>query len=309
MRMMTDPVALSAPVRASLTDRPEEILKFAIDALARGDVALATLVDIRGGAARPLGSQVAVAADGRFCGFVSGGCVEAAVASEALQAMAEGRDRLVKFGEGSPFFDIVLPCGGGITVAIYLLRDAEPVQQVLKLLGLRQAAALYYDLRNSKLEIDSRPPVRSRWMDEGFVTVFRPQTRILLSGQPTETQAVLRLAIASGYEAIEIGSLDRLASIGGIDPYTAVALLHHDLDAETDVLRQVLASEAFYIGALGSTRTHRRRVERLTALGISDPLMHKIKAPIGMFGPTRDANALALSVLADIAAARLQTFG
>jgi xanthine dehydrogenase accessory factor len=55
--------------------------------LAKGGVALATLVEIRGGAARALGSHVAVAADGRFCGYVSGGCIEAAVASEALDAM------------------------------------------------------------------------------------------------------------------------------------------------------------------------------------------------------------------------------
>jgi hypothetical protein len=50
--------------------------------------------------------------DGGYWGFVSGGCTEAAVASEAIAALRVGHDRFLKLGEGSPFFDIVLPCGG-----------------------------------------------------------------------------------------------------------------------------------------------------------------------------------------------------
>jgi xanthine dehydrogenase accessory factor len=90
-----------------------------------------------------------------------------------------------------------------------------------------------------------------------------------------------------------------------IDPYTAVVLLHHDLEIEMPVLEVALASSAFYIGALGSTRTHRNRVQRLELSGTDRQQIDRIKAPIGMFGPTKDATALALSVLADIAAARL----
>lgn len=307
MRTMTNLLALPSPSRASLSDSPEEILRFAMDAFGRGDVALATLVDIRGGAARSLGSQLAVAADGRFCGFVSGGCVEAAVALEALQAIAEGRDRQVKFGEGSPFFDIVLPCGGGITVAIHLLREVAPIRHVLHMLGRRQAVSLIYSPGSSTLHTGDAKQ-RSGWMDKIFFAVFRPKTRILLSGQLAETEAVSRLAAASGYDVVGVEN----SGVSGaelIDPYTAVALLHHDLETESDILSKILASPAFYIGALGSSRTHRRRVERLTVLGIEPTLIDKIKAPIGMFGPTRDTTALALSVLADIAAARLQTFG
>ncbi|MGO7591922.1 XdhC family protein [Rhizobium leguminosarum] len=308
MDQILAPVTAPIPVRASSTDDPAELLRFAIDAHRLGAAALATLVDIRGGAARALGAHMAVAADGRFCGYVSGGCVEAAVASEALLAMAQGRDRTVKFGDGSPFFDIVLPCGGGISVAIHVLKDVGVLQHVLDRLERRQAAALAYSPGQQALEpVDPLP--RAQWLGQDFVTVYRPRTRVVLSGQTIEAQAVARLAEASGYDVIVRGQSEggRVAA-DIIDPFTAVVLLHHELDAEAAILETALASPGFYIGALGSTRTHRRRVERLRAMAFRKDDIARIKAPIGMFGPTRDATSLALSVLADIAAARLAAY-
>ncbi|MGO7686881.1 XdhC family protein [Rhizobium ruizarguesonis] len=301
------PITAPIPVRASSTDDPVELLRFAIDAHGLGAAALATLVDIRGGAARALGAHMAVAADGRFCGYVSGGCVEAAVASEALLAMAQGRDRTVKFGDGSPFFDIVLPCGGGISVAIHVLKDVGALRHVLDCLERRQAAGLAYSPGQRALK-PVEPLPRAQWLEQDFVTVYRPRTRVVLSGQTIEAQAVARLAEASGYDVIAMapGGVRPVADI--IDPFTAVVLLHHELDAEAAILEIALASPGFYIGALGSTRTHRRRVERLRAMAFRKDDIARIKAPIGMFGPTRDATSLALSVLADVAAARLVAY-
>ncbi|RFB85106.1 hypothetical protein B5K08_26655 [Rhizobium leguminosarum bv. trifolii] len=302
------PLAAPIPARVSSTDDPAELLRFAIDVHGRGAAALATLVEIRGGAARTLGSHVIVTADGRFCGYVSGGCVEAAVAAEALVAMKEGRDRVVKLGDGSPFFDIVLPCGGGISVAIHVLKNAGALQHVLDRLDRRQPAALAYSPERQTLEpVD--PPHRACWRERDFVGVYRPRTRLVLSGQTIEAQTVARLAAVAGYDVVncEQGEEGRAAA-GSIDPFTAVVLFHHDLDAEAAILKTALRSPAFYIGALGSTRTHRRRVERLAALAFGRDEIDRIKAPIGMFGPTRDATSLALSVLADVAAARLVAY-
>jgi len=297
------------PTRALTSDRIDDLLRFAVEAFDRGPVALATLVKIRGGAARALGSHMVVASDGRFCGYVSGGCVEAAVATEALLAMAEGRDRTVKFGEGSPFFDVVLPCGGGISVAIHLLRSTEALQQVLDRLSQRQTAALCYSPQSEALTL-TEVRARSGWIDEDFVTVYRPTTRVVISGATAEVEAVTRLAETSGYAVTDWRDVTVARNASQLlDPFTAVALLHHDLDAEATILTAALHSDAFYIGALGSTRTHHRRVERLRGRSFSQLDIDRIKAPIGMFGPTRDAASLALSVLADIAAARLTSFG
>ncbi len=78
--------------------------------------------------------------DGRYCGFVSGGCVEAA-AAEALEMMGSGRDREIRYGEGSPWFDIVLPCGGGITLTLHKLRSAQPLLAVLNRLEQKTGGA------------------------------------------------------------------------------------------------------------------------------------------------------------------------
>jgi xanthine dehydrogenase accessory factor len=296
------------PVRADSVDNPADILGFAVEAAQHGGAALATLVEIRGGAARALGAHVAVASDGRFCGYVSGGCVEAAVAAEALEAIAEGRDRIVKFGDGSPFFDIILPCGGGITIAIHVIRDADVVRQALRDLAERKSVALAYMTDTQSLVRLEKVPPRSGWRDTEFVSVYRPATRVVISGQTGEAEAVQRLAEASGYE-VKIVDSGTASQATAFDAFTAVVLLHHELDLEEDVLGKALASPSFYVGALGSTRTHHQRIERLKSNGIPSEAFDRIKAPIGLFGPTRDSTSLALSVLADIAAARLETFG
>lgn len=298
---------MPSPVRANSVDNEADILRFAIEAAQSGRSALATLVEIRGGAARALGAHVAVASNGRYCGYVSGGCVEAAVAAEALEAIAEDRDRIVKFGEGSTFFDIALPCGGGITIAIHVLRDTDVLKDALGDLASRKSLALSYRPETESLVRLERVPVRSGWHDKDFICVYRPVTRVVISGQTGEAEAVRRLAEASGYDLTLLGSRSS-SQATAIDAFTAVVLLHHDLNLEEDLLRRALSSPAFYIGALGSTRTHRRRIDRLRSIGMPSEAFDRIKAPIGLFGPTRDSTSLALSVLADIAASRSETF-
>ncbi|MFS8056128.1 XdhC family protein [Rhizobium sp. BR 317] len=306
----TSDVLTPAPVRALTTDDTIEILGFASACLKAGsDVVLATLVEIRGGAARALGSHMVVAADGRFCGYVSGGCVEAAVACEALLALVKGCDRIVTFGDGSPFFDIVLPCGGGITIALHLLKDGGPIEEVLRRIDERRPAGLRYCRERQSLQF-MEPPERAGWQGGDFLTNYRPRTRVVISGHTVEASAVACLAAASQFDVLvyENGEFGR-DIVRQIDTYTAILFLHHDLDREESLLRRVLGSPAFYVGALGSTRTHRKRVERLKELGYSNDDIARIKAPIGIFGPTRDAYSLALSVMADVVACRLAIYG
>lgn len=160
---------LPTPVRALLTDEPIDLLTFAAHSFNGGRVAIATLVEIRGGAARALGSHVIVLGDGRFAGYVSGGCVEAAVAAEALLAIADDCDRLVLFGEGSPFLDVVLPCGGGITVAIHVLRRVEEIEIAIERLKQRQVTALRYSPEQQSLVLAERTQ-RSGWVGDDFLS-------------------------------------------------------------------------------------------------------------------------------------------
>ena len=292
----------STPRQAFATDDSREILRFALEALTGGRAAaLVTLVDILGGAARPLGAHMAVRDDGLYCGLVSGGCVEAAAAHEAMAVIASGHDRYVRYGQDSPWFDIVLPCGGGITLAIHKLRSAQALLAVLNRLEQRLPAGLRYDSRTQTLQTLPEPP-RTRGYRDGFETGYRPGVRLIIHGHSLEAQATTELALAAGYEVLNFKEYDA----GQIDADTAVILLLHDLHRELSVLQAARVASRFYIGALGSQSTHCKRQQKLSELGWSRDEIERIRAPIGIFPKARDARSLALSVLAEVAAARLE---
>ncbi|WP_312979518.1 XdhC family protein [Atlantibacter sp.] len=291
------------PEQAFLTDDSQTILRFAADALTAGmAAALVTLVEIRGGAARPLGAQMAVREDGLYCGFVSGGCVESAVAYEAMEAMRSGHDRTVMYGEGSPYFDIVLPCGGGITLTVHNLRAVQPLLAVLNSLEQRKAAGLRYSPGSQTLV--STHNGQTGWVGGDFVVNYRPCTRVIVYGHSLEAHVTAHVAKAAGFDVHTSDSVDPKTALLLIDDDTAVLLLYHDLHRELPLLQCALAAQPFYIGALGSSRTHEKRVAALAGAGWSPEDIARIKAPVGIFPKARDAHSLALSVLADIAAVR-----
>lgn len=287
------------PHAALATDDPALVLDFALDALGAGmPTALVTLVAVTGGSSRAPGAQMAVRTDGHYCGVVSGGCVEAAAAAEAMAALAEGRGRRVRFGAGSPFFDIALPCGGGITLDIHLLADAAPLLSVRRALLARGRAALLFGAGGEGLSpVD--PAGGTARFGAGLRVVYRPEVRLVVSGAGLEAETLCMLALASGY-TVSPAAGERLA----IDRDTAVVLLHHDIERDLPVLSRALSAAPFYLGALGSRRTHQRRVARLSAMGFTPSEIDRIKAPVGLFPRARDARTLALSILADIAAVR-----
>lgn len=296
--------AAVAPLRMLLSDDDEQILGFALASMRAGmGAALVTLSGIRTGAARSLGAHMAVRADGGYCGFVSGGCVEAAVAMEAVRAIETGRDRECVYGEGSPYFDVVLPCGGGITLTIHVLRSPDALQQVLTSLRDRRRAGTRYSPATQRLEAVSGR-VSTGWRGSDFDRSYRPRARLLAFARSIELATLTALAEASGYEVVVGEALRGDELQRWVDEDTAVVLLYHDPELERPALTAALGCKPFYIGALGSSRTHRQRVEALQALGYAERDIARIKAPIGLFPKARDARSLALSILADIAAIR-----
>lgn len=102
------------------TDVSDDILATALDWKQAGKgVALATVVTTWGSAPRPVGSQLAVDNDGKFIGSVSGGCIEGAVVTEALDAIADGKPRMLDFGvSDAQAWEVGLACGGKIQVYV-----------------------------------------------------------------------------------------------------------------------------------------------------------------------------------------------
>ncbi len=294
------------PKAAFLTEDALAVLRFAADALEAGlAAALVTLVRIDGGSARPLGAQMAVREDGLYCGVISGGCVEAAAAHEALNVIHTDRDRDIVYGQGSPWIDIVLPCGGGIVLNIHKLRSAHPLLAVLSATAQRQPAGLRYHAKSQTL-CHLSGATQTGWTENVFETGYRPTTRVIVFGRNAAIDTTARLAQAAGYE-VHTHDGTRLCGTGAlIDEDSAVVLLYHDLERELPVLEAALNAAPFYIGALGSDRTHQRRTALLTQRGLSPDDIARIKAPIGIFPKARDAVSLAFSVMADIALARGQ---
>ena len=312
-------------------DDPASVFALLLEGRSEGiEGALLTIVDISGGAPRALGSQMAVLADGRYCGYVSGGCVEAAVASEAIRAIENGRDEILRFGTGSPFIDIKLPCGGSIDVHVHVRPNADIISQAHDRLAERQPFALHFQpLKGGEtaLVAGSEPEARSRWHGEAFVRHYHPLTRLVLIGEGHELVSLASVARAAGLPVLAFMSAEagseavrrhgaRVTAISGaqlpelpVDPYTAVVFLLHDRFKENRLLESALSYDPFYVGALGSRRTHAARLARLEAAGMSAERIMKLHGPIGLFGPTRTSSALAVSVLGEIYEARMRLDG
>lgn len=319
------------PVDAGL-DAGDPMAPFALLAEGRAQGrrgALITIVGLEGGAPRPLGTQMAVLEDGRYCGYVSGGCVEAAVAAEALVVLERGRDATLRFGLGSPFVDIQLPCGGGIDMHVHIDPDASTVARVQELTARRAAFSLVLPADGVARVVQGDAPGRvSEWVSGAFHRRFAPRTRLMLIGRGLEFRTLARVGRAAGLdvvacspdagdlaaarqagiEAVGLAALEHVPVLPA-DPWTAMVFLFHDHDWETALLRAALDSEAFFIGALGSRRTHAVRCERLARSGVSEAQIARICGPVGLFGPARSANALAVSVLAQIAEHRTRLDG
>jgi xanthine dehydrogenase accessory factor len=299
-----------------------DVLAFAEGELAAGRPgALVTITGLDGPFSRPLGAQLAVSGDKRFAGSISGGCLEQALTEEAQIAMKEGTNRTLRYGEGSPYLDVRLPCGGGIDLYVDVSVDGAILSRAIALGRARKSFSLLFDpaakrstLRIEECEGSSRPGE--------FERRYKPRMRIVLAGRGWEIVAMSQLARTADAEIVvasqERATLDFCRPYADqliplttpksvpklpLDRHTAVACLFHEHEWEAALLLDALRSPAFYVGALGSRQTHARRVETLEALGAGKDDIARLKGPIGLFA-SHDPRSLAVSALAEIVAVR-----
>lgn len=294
--------------------------------------ALATVVETWGSAPRRVGAQLAVSGEGEIEGSVSGGCVEGAVVAEALEAIEDGAPRLLTFGvSDEDAFSVGLACGGTIRVLVEpvgavisetLLEelvghrlDRRPVAYVADLEGARPGR-LETGVHAERFRMD-----RSGVEDDGrtFVAVHNPPLRLVVVGAVHIAQALVPMARLVGYDPMLIDPREAFGSEArfpgerilndwpdeavaavGLDTRTAVVLLTHDPKLDDPALAQALRSPAFYIGALGSTRTHAKRVARLTEAGFTEAEIARIHAPVGLDIGAAGPAEIAVSVLAEM---------
>jgi xanthine dehydrogenase accessory factor len=264
----------------------------ALFACAEHGGALCTVTAIDGSWSRRLGAQLAVLPDGSTRGSLADGCLERALAAEAA---AGGEARVLRYGQGSPYLDIRLPCGSGIEVLVDPSPDSSHLQAATAELVARRPAELAIG------ETRQGP----------FVRRYLPKLRLAILGSGPEVTALVRLAQAQRIECVVAGPSDEDesgASIAlgqspslAVDAWTAVAVLFHDHEWERGILPWALETPAFYVGAQGGRGARETRQEMLAELGL-EAQGHRVRSPIGAFAHARTPSVLALSILAEIVA-------
>ena len=157
--------------------------------------------------------------------------------------------------------------------------------------------------------------------EQSFINVHLPAARLVALGAVHVAQALAPMAAALDYEVTVVdprtafASAERFPGVNlvaewpdvalprlGLDRYTAFAALTHDPKVDDPGLVEALRAGCFYVGALGSRRTHAARRERLAAAGVSDEALDRIKAPIGLPIGAASPAEIALAILSEITA-------
>ncbi|WP_145109119.1 XdhC family protein [Cereibacter sediminicola] len=300
---------------------------------ARRGAVLATVIETWGSAPRPAGSQLVVAGDGAMMGSVSGGCVEGAVIAEAAAAREDGRPRLMTFGvSDDEAFAVGLACGGTIRVLVEPIGTALPEALLADLVAARAARrpiALLVHPESGAHRLagpeEARVATRLRADRSGleedgwFIGIHNPPLRMIVVGAVHIAQPLLAMARIAGFEPTLIdprsafGSAARFPgetiledwpdeALARLEPdaRTAVVTLTHDPKLDDPAILATFATPAFYLGCLGSPRTHARRVERLRAAGVAEDQIARIHAPVGLDIGARSPAEIAISILAQI---------
>ncbi|MGC1504804.1 MAG: XdhC family protein [Sulfitobacter sp.] len=293
---------------------------------------LATVIETWGSAPRRVGSQLVISGEGEMEGSVSGGCVEGAVVLEAQELLAQGGTRVLEYGvSDGDAFAVGLACGGTIRIFVEPVGagglPVEMLEELVAARARRKAVAYEVALDGSRRAVlheghDARFRMdRSGVSDDGacFIAIHNPPLRLVVVGAVHIAQSLVSMAQAVGYDPFVIDPREAFGSVArfpdatlindwpdealtgiGVDARTALVLLTHDPKLDDPALHVGLRSQAFYIGALGSSRTHAARVTRLGDAGFAADQIARIKGPVGLDIGAAGPAEIAVSIMAQM---------
>ncbi|KRB60164.1 hypothetical protein ASE04_24115 [Rhizobium sp. Root708] len=302
------------------------------------EVAIATVIETWGSAPRPVGSHLVIDGAGNFEGSVSGGCVEGAVIAEALDVIADGAAKTLEFGVADETaWRVGLSCGGRIRVHVESLNfDIERLNDCRK---RREAVALITSLDDGRAYIAAEgqevAPALGAVLDGAFrsgksalvehngktffLNVYLPPPEIVAIGAVHISQVLAPMAKFAGFDVRIIdprtafATPDRFSDVElaadwpidvlkerPLDRYTALVAVTHDPKIDDFAIAEALRTGCFYVGALGSRKTHSSRLERLRAEGFDDAVLAGIHAPIGLNIGASNPAEIAVAILAEV---------
>jgi xanthine dehydrogenase accessory factor len=291
--------------------------------------AVATVIATRRSAPRPIGSKLVVGEDGSMEGSVSGGCVESDVYEACREILRGEAPRVITYGiSDEQAFSVGLPCGGEIDVLV-----GEYAPELYAQIGERRAV-VYTDLESGEQRLvfegeDEASDAlirsaRSQVAGSEFADVFGPPPRLLVFGAVDTGEELCRAAKSLGWRTIVADARGRFATHERMpsadellvlwpedalarvrpDHATAVVVLTHDDKFDIPAIVGTLATDAFYLGAIGSRRNQERRRALLLEAGVSEEELERLHGPAGLDLGAHTPAETALSILAEILAVR-----
>lgn len=302
------------------------LLKTAAEWVAEdGEVILATVAKTWGSSPRPAGSMMIWRRSGQFEGSLSGGCIEEELLNKYAN-FAGPKPAMVGFGvTKEQAVARGLPCGGEVTVVVEVLSASGALEEILERLANRERIQRIVDLESGGATIEAANTQAGTGVDGAqFRAVFEPKWRLLVIGAGQLSAYVTRFADTLGYDVcvcdprenyrhswlaaeIELSSEmpDDFVKAQRCDAQTGVVALTHDPKLDDLAIMEALNSVAFYVGALGSSRTNGARRERLAEhFDITAEQLAFMSGPIGIDLNTRTASEIALSIMTEITARR-----
>lgn len=296
---------------------------------------LVTVLHTWGSSPRPRGSIAIISSQGQIAGSVSGGCVEEDLIARLVTAGNDQRwPQAVLYGQQHS--RVQLPCGASMRLMVERIEQPDHFEPLLRLyrgesVGILQRACDRLTgevqwIEQSQLAVDlpaQLPALRGQLIyesDDIVRRVFGLRWRLVLFGYNPIARALARFGRETGYEVwlcdpresylreVEAAQFDYISSampddvvrsIGNPET-TAFVTLSHDPRVDDMALMEALETRAFYIAALGSTRTHAARLARLQQLGLTDAAIARLNGPAGLDIGSRLPEEIAVSIMAQL---------
>lgn len=307
-----------------MQSQDQEVLEQVFQWLSEGkNPCLSTIVQTTGSSPRPVGSMLASCGT-LSRGTLSGGCVE----EDLLEKLANGDidttlPQQLEYGVTPEENErLGLPCGGRLMVLVQQLgpADKEWLGEAVSALQARKSLKRTTDLSSGMTTVELTEHFQTLSVDDGILTQgLGPKMQMLLVGAGQLSQVLAQLALAMDYDVIVTdtreqqlaqwqgppvrllhGLPDDIIAEHSRDPGNIIITLTHDPRIDDMALLEALETPAWYVGALGSLRTTKGRLERLAALGVSEKQLSRLHAPVGLDIGSKTPWEIAIAIMAEI---------
>lgn len=293
-------------------------------------IAVVTVTRVSRSAPRGTGASMAITAAGEVIGSISGGCVEEDAVMLGLRALSTDSGLTAGFGFSDDDAHAAgLACGGAIDVVAYPLTidDVVAVDALEAVLRDEATAVGLVIAEGSAAPVGRIVPVSAERPDDSILTLsYAPRPRLVILGAGDYAAALCRVAAVSGFavtvcdgwgllvtrerfpdaDELVIQSPHEFLRARGVtlDPRTAICVLTHDERSDVPALREALRLPVAFVGALGARRTVARRAQLLREQGVRDDELARLHSPLGLDLGAETPEETAISILAEIVAAR-----